>query len=563
MRYTGNRLKFELASLDSQRFFDQKTWFHSCLSHQEMAFDALNGVAIPPKILTLLPELVTSDNCGQLQIHEKHLELLAKICNHHRTASGSLFANEGGLSRDSAGNYDFVDVMGSFLLKCCNLTVDKCQLLAINQWLLDVLTAKKRKSQKIQTNVQRKSERGCDGSSSLSSSACFRETTEHNSQSCQSTMSSCSRSFSSCAWTTEESWQAELQRKNMEISLLRTLLKEKQEETRYKEHQLKVVKQQLKRSISRETQLEEELLEARCKRIKKLAIQRHKDLRDEKAGRLVIEGESSGWLTASGMISLAIRRNLTNCASSDLGLALMADVSRWTVTRAETKAAACLVESSRQFFRRWRECIMEKGHSVTVLGYRQDATNSNIWAKSKLIALELDASFAFGLQEDSDFARISHTDFFSLKRLADVIPCKDESGPGTLMSSLHLLQSLGCPTWEMFLEGESARDSRKHIAPSDADTTADLCFRPLKLPNLDFRRKHPKFSAALFCLAICHIRFPVFSLCPPLRSYEITHFNVNVQCSMKFKFWLVVGRALCSIYCKHNPQTGISCFKNA
>ena len=89
----------------------------------------------------------------------------------------------------------------------------------------------------------------------------------------------------------------------MEISLLRTLLKEKQEETRYKEHQLKVVKQQLKRSISRETQLEEELLEARCKRIKKLAIQRHKDLRDEKAGRLVIEGESSGWLTASGMIS--------------------------------------------------------------------------------------------------------------------------------------------------------------------------------------------------------------------------------------------------------------------
>lgn len=71
------------------------------------------------------------------------------------------------------------------------------------------------------------------------------------------------------------------------------------------------------------------------------------DIKDQ----LSIERTKGGkQLTLRGTIALAIRRNFGNAATADVGAMLLEDISRYTVSRAETKAGSCLVASSRLFY---------------------------------------------------------------------------------------------------------------------------------------------------------------------------------------------------------------------
>ena len=117
------------------------------------------------------------------------------------------------------------------------------------------------------------------------------------------------------------------------------------------------------------------------------------------------------------------------------------------------------------FFRCWKMAASVDGRTissetqpVTILSFRQDGTNSGIWNKSKLIALELEASYridiplcftqtrdgitATGFDDDDVFPNWQR-----LKRLADVQIVKDGSGLASLALTQKMLDSLGCPHW--------------------------------------------------------------------------------------------------------------------
>lgn len=225
----------------------------------------------------------------------------------------------------------------------------------------------------------------------------------------------------------------------------------------------------------------------KAKRIKKLAIDRHADKRDG-GYCLGVDSENSGWLTPAGLLSPAIRRNLSNIATSDVGLILMMDLSRWTVCRAEIRAAACLNASAQRFWQVWREQLRSTSQhdsfSVTVVSYRQDATNSAVWQRSKLQALELEAGYIYisalkdedlQLDGDDDGPAMGLPEFTRIKRLADVIPVDNGTGKATVAMTEKMLQSLGCPTWRTFKKFSDAQ--------TDFETSLPCLAKKLR-PNL-------------------------------------------------------------------------------
>lgn len=107
-------------------------------------------------------------------------------------------------------------------------------------------------------------------------------------------------------------------------------------------------------------------------------------------------------LTLRASMALAVRRNLSNIACADIGMVLLTDVSRWAVARAEVRAAGALMASARSFFfRAWETFkdafVQARDDEVPdfllyVHGFRSDATNSAIWQRRKLVALELESA---------------------------------------------------------------------------------------------------------------------------------------------------------------------------
>ena len=212
------------------------------------------------------------------------------------------------------------------------------------------------------------------------------------------------------------------------------------------------------------------------------------------------------WLTPQGALALAIRRNLSNVATADIGPVLCDDVSRWTVTRSEVRAAACLMKDSHNFWEDWRaDCCLQPedsrsadAFSVTAISYRQDATNSAVWNRSKLCALELEASYIPPCSAE-DLAKTTRHQLGKgdcigglkrLYRLADVLPVQEGTGSATVAMTLKLLQSLGTPTMDKFATLS---------VPATAGATASAPSPPLRLPTLACRL-HAAYLVCTVCM---------------------------------------------------------------
>ena len=187
-----------------------------------------------------------------------------------------------------------------------------------------------------------------------------------------------------------------------------------------------------------------------------LCRERNRDTIDVEAeGGKARQSRQLGWTTAQGCLALSIRRNMSNCSAQDLGLVILDDSSQQTVLRSECRTAASLIASARLFFQSWRhECseAMRDGcerTSFLFLAYREDATNSSRH-RSKLTALELHA--AYGFASDEELPSLSFEGLTSMRRLADVLPVHDSSGSGTVALSKKMLESLGSPTWDTFVD---------------------------------------------------------------------------------------------------------------
>lgn len=167
-------------------------------------------------------------------------------------------------------------------------------------------------------------------------------------------------------------------------------------------------------------------------------------------------------LTLQSHIALAIRRNMGNCATADVGAMLLEDFSRFTVSRAESKTGSALIASTRLFFHSMFQDLASTNmgsFKLAIHSYIQDATNSGILKGSKLAALILrsaylkqqlpeddmnttDANIGVGMEFNFDQW------FDSITRVADILPVIGSDSSVTAAQTLKHLEGLGCFTWK-------------------------------------------------------------------------------------------------------------------
>ena len=108
-------------------------------------------------------------------------------------------------------------------------------------------------------------------------------------------------------------------------------------------------------------------------------------------------------LTARGCLALAVRQSLAGCGAARLGSALFLDVSAQTVLRSELVLAASLVARFRAISEAGLQMLTtamaaakvvdQPCAQVMAVSFASDATNSNIWHKSKLHNTEVSVGF--------------------------------------------------------------------------------------------------------------------------------------------------------------------------
>lgn len=181
-------------------------------------------------------------------------------------------------------------------------------------------------------------------------------------------------------------------------------------------------------------------------------------------------------LAPRGRIAVALRRNLTNIAAYQIGVALMEDISKDTVARAEIQAAAALIASTRAFFNVMKETLQERhaitledtdapvdalidrgsacGLNLVVIGWMNDATNSGVWQRRKLHSVILDACHCprpdGKLLQQYMKGECDWGDLFihSSRGVSDVLPVDDGTAPGTLSLLRKQLSNMGCVLWD-------------------------------------------------------------------------------------------------------------------
>lgn len=172
-------------------------------------------------------------------------------------------------------------------------------------------------------------------------------------------------------------------------------------------------------------------------------------------------GGKGKYLTFSGAMSLAIRRNMSNCSQEDIGAVLLEDISRWSVSRAETRCGTALIASSRLWFASLYQELTSpisstvENFRVCFYSFLEDGTNSGILKGSKLGGLILRAAYLRSPENlpnvdgEVDWNSFQIYDWMeTIVRVADVLPVRSGTSEATCSQTLKQLRGLGCPTWK-------------------------------------------------------------------------------------------------------------------
>ena len=136
--------------------------------------------------------------------------------------------------------------------------------------------------------------------------------------------------------------------------------------------------------------------EMRMKKYYKGECQKKQDIIDrliKEKKQQQMKKNDNRFFTLEGSMNLALRRCMSNSAANALGLTLQMDVHRTTVVRFEVNLRAALLASSWHFHKTYQQLLAEdldgeEDHDhccrFEVHGMRGDATNSQVWQKSKL-----------------------------------------------------------------------------------------------------------------------------------------------------------------------------------
>lgn len=461
-----------------------------------------NGLALPPRLLALLTKFGNRSERGILCFGFDSLEQLTfAIDAGHRSGSKRRKVQEaldvvGPNFREGHCKVYRADVIPCLLGQLGLLEMDHAEWLRISAWLENhiVSTNLFAHVQGISSDRQSSEPNTFSEENSLprsrSAASLFEEAADS---------SNCSASGNSSSRTDLQMLQMCHQEKHR-VRLLESCLRRKNAKIQKKEKDLRLERQKNQRLQKKLDAANLTIEQAQNQSNLALRVTRTSDAKLIAKGEIFIEGETDakGWLTPQGLLSLALRRNVANVASTEMGLSIMVDVSRWTVTRAELKTAACLVASSRLFWRYWYEQIWsssqsspdspEDTFSCTIVHYSQDATNRAIFNRQKLQSVIVEGHYVVVSQTKAKAQNnaagtktnsFAHVNWQSIKRLSDVLPVVDGTGKATAEMSHKLLSGLGCPTWRSFSQGEIAHEEDDCHA-----TPAAPAFTNLQIPLL-------------------------------------------------------------------------------
>jgi hypothetical protein len=176
---------------------------------------------------------------------------------------------------------------------------------------------------------------------------------------------------------------------------------------------------------------------------------KQKDRRATEAITAEHRGKKGRWYTPRGGFLLAARRCISNCAAYSVGLVLMRDLSHPTVTKWEIKFRAALVASSRLFVTTAVEDITHHlvskadGWKFLFNSYRSDATNANVWQRSKLHVTDISTTYTGAAVCDDSQLKHVIEELQSRTVLGDIQVIKDSTGEGTFACIRKQIQSVG------------------------------------------------------------------------------------------------------------------------
>jgi hypothetical protein len=136
-----------------------------------------------------------------------------------------------------------------------------------------------------------------------------------------------------------------------------------------------------------------------------------------------VEKRGSTRLTPRGVLCVAIRRNISNVSARTFGTAVLEDIGKDTVVRAELQTAAALTAWSRSFHASGEAVIEGSDWGIAVHSCRSDATSSAVWHNSKLFSSDVDSVYvssedlADGVLPDDAISR--HHAWGELQRVGD------------------------------------------------------------------------------------------------------------------------------------------------
>ena len=156
-------------------------------------------------------------------------------------------------------------------------------------------------------------------------------------------------------------------------------------------------------------------------------------------------GPTKRYLSISGGLTMALKRNLGNAPCAALGLLIGTDIHHSNVSIWEQKLEACLRLSTQTYYTELQDHLSKQG-GVAIHAIRSDSTNGKIWHERKLHLAEFRSEYILSENEDGRVAA-SDPSLLQSSALGDVAIVPDGSGNTCRGMLQHQAGSVGCPGW--------------------------------------------------------------------------------------------------------------------
>ena len=191
-------------------------------------------------------------------------------------------------------------------------------------------------------------------------------------------------------------------------------------------------------------------------------------------------GPAKRYLSVSGGVQMAVRRNCGNASALAVSSLLDVDVSHVTLSTWEQKCAAALLLEARLYFQTAAENMGDisaaGGFALAMHTVSGDATNSKVFKQSKAQCLEVTSRHYYAAAEVESVEGVE-ADHLSV--WPDLQVVEDGTGAGCMAMVEKQMAACGCPSWE------TAQPSTASVwcYTSDAGTGQKM-FRKLVLNQL-------------------------------------------------------------------------------